>query len=74
MKLSGSPFKIEFLKKKLKLVTQTMEEQGVDMWVAWGLIGPGEFIYYNDTITEGLLSKVYTIGRFYNKIPITTRS
>ena len=35
MKLSGSPLKLEFLKKKLKLVTQTMEDQGVDMWLTF---------------------------------------
>jgi len=26
---------MEFLKKKLMLVTQTMEEQGVDMWLTF---------------------------------------
>src|SRR5207244_13170024 len=29
------PLKIEFLKKKLKFVTETMEAQGVDMWITF---------------------------------------
>ena len=35
MKLAGSPLKKEFLNRKLKLVTQTMDEQGVDMWLTF---------------------------------------
>ncbi|TMI40500.1 aminopeptidase P family protein [Candidatus Bathyarchaeota archaeon] len=35
MKLSGSPLKIEFLKKKLKFVRETMDAQGVDMWLTF---------------------------------------
>ena len=35
VKLSGSPLKKEFLNRKLKLVTQTMAEQGVDMWLTF---------------------------------------
>ena len=35
MKLTGSPLKIEFLRKKLKLVRDTMEAQGVDMWITF---------------------------------------
>src|SRR6266705_2223212 len=35
MKLASSPLKIEFLRKKLKLVRDTMEAQGVDMWITF---------------------------------------
>jgi Xaa-Pro aminopeptidase len=35
VKLSGSPLKLEFLKKKLKFVKETMEAQGVDMWLTF---------------------------------------
>src|SRR5437764_9854335 len=35
VKLAGSPLKIEFLRKKLKLVRDTMEAQGVDMWITF---------------------------------------
>src|SRR6266700_7144449 len=35
MKLAGSPLKIEFLRRKLKFVQDTMEEQGVDMWITF---------------------------------------
>ena len=35
MKLSGSPLKIEFLKKKLKFVRESMDAQGVDMWLTF---------------------------------------
>ena len=35
MKLTGSPLKTEFLRKKLKLVRDTMEAQGVDMWITF---------------------------------------
>ena len=35
MKLTGSPLKTEFLRKKLKLVMDTMEAQGVDMWITF---------------------------------------
>ena len=35
MKFAGSPLKIEFLRKKLKLVRDTMEAQGVDMWITF---------------------------------------
>src|SRR5205809_7115216 len=35
MKLASSPLKIEFLKKKLKFVRDTMEAQGVDMWITF---------------------------------------
>jgi Xaa-Pro aminopeptidase len=35
VKLAGSPLKIEFLRKKLKLVQETMDTQGVDMWLTF---------------------------------------
>src|SRR5438034_10348608 len=35
VKLAGSPLKIEFLRKKLKLVRDTMEAQGVEMWITF---------------------------------------
>ena len=35
MKLAGSPLKIEYLRKKLKLVRDTMEAQEVDMWITF---------------------------------------
>jgi len=35
MKLAGSPLKIEFLKRKLKFVRDTMEAQGIDMWITF---------------------------------------
>jgi Xaa-Pro aminopeptidase len=35
VKLSGSPLKLEFLKKKLNFVKETMEAQGVDMWLTF---------------------------------------
>ncbi len=35
MKLTGSPLKIEFLRKKLKIVRDTMEAQEVDMWITF---------------------------------------
>jgi len=39
MKLSGSPLKVEFLKKKLKFVKETMDAQGVDMWLTFSREG-----------------------------------
>src|SRR5207245_10741575 len=33
VKLTGSPLRMEFLRKKLKFVRDTMEAQGVDMWI-----------------------------------------
>src|SRR5260370_6156417 len=35
VKLTGSSLKIEFLRKKLKVVRDTMEAQGVDMWITF---------------------------------------
>src|SRR5438046_10625735 len=35
VKLAGSPLKKEFLRKKLKFVRDTMEAQGVDMWITF---------------------------------------
>jgi Xaa-Pro aminopeptidase len=35
MKLSSSPLKMEFLRRKLKFVQDTMGEQGIDMWITF---------------------------------------
>src|SRR5216117_2574400 len=35
VKLDSSPLKIEFLRRKLKFVHDTMEDQGVDMWITF---------------------------------------
>ncbi len=35
MKLDSSPLRMEFLRRKLKFVQDTMEEQGVDMWITF---------------------------------------
>src|SRR5256714_7851282 len=35
VKLAGSSLKIEFLRKKLKLVRDTMEAQGIDLWITF---------------------------------------
>jgi len=35
VKLTGSPLRMEFLRKKLKFVRDTMEAQGVDMWITF---------------------------------------
>ena len=35
MKLDQAPLKMEFLRKKLRLVQKTMEESGIDMWVTF---------------------------------------
>src|SRR5881397_3638233 len=35
VKLDSSPLRMEFLRRKLKFVQDTMEEQGVDMWITF---------------------------------------
>lgn len=35
MKLDTSPLKMEFLKKKLRFVQETMEEQDIDLWITF---------------------------------------
>jgi Xaa-Pro aminopeptidase len=35
LKLNSSPLKTEFLRRKLKLIQDTMKEQGVDMWITF---------------------------------------
>ncbi|MBO0888882.1 hypothetical protein J2P12_07260, partial [Candidatus Bathyarchaeota archaeon] len=35
MKLDASPLPMEFLRRKLKFIQSTMEEQGVDMWITF---------------------------------------
>jgi Xaa-Pro aminopeptidase len=35
MKLDSSPLPMEFLRRKLKFIESTMEEQGVDMWITF---------------------------------------
>src|SRR5438093_10738624 len=35
VKLDSSPLKMEFLRRKLKFVQDTMDEQGVDMWITF---------------------------------------
>ena len=39
MKLNGSPLKMEFLRRKLKFVQDTMEEAGIDMWITFSREG-----------------------------------
>ncbi len=35
MKLDKVPLKMEFLRKKLKWIQQTMREQGIDLWITF---------------------------------------
>src|SRR5438093_8289072 len=35
VKLDSSPLRMEFLRRKLKFVQDTMDEQGVDMWITF---------------------------------------
>ena len=35
MKLDKAPLKMEFLRKKLKWIQQTMREQGIDLWITF---------------------------------------
>jgi len=35
MKLDSSPLRMEFLRRKLKFIQNTMEEQGIDMWITF---------------------------------------
>src|SRR5438034_8032972 len=35
VKLDSSPVRMEFLRRKLKFVQDTMEEQGVDVWITF---------------------------------------
>src|SRR5438034_10413408 len=35
VKLDSAPLRMEFLRRKLKFVQDTMEEQGVDMWITF---------------------------------------
>src|SRR5437667_11504821 len=35
VKLDSSPLRMEFLRRKLKFVRDTMDEQGVDMWITF---------------------------------------
>ena len=35
MQLDRSPLKMQFLKKKLRFVQKTMEEQEIDMWITF---------------------------------------
>lgn len=39
MKLDSSPLKMEFLRRKLKFVQDTMEDQGIDMWITFSREG-----------------------------------
>src|SRR6266571_5893050 len=35
VKLDSSPLRMEFLRRKLKFIQNTMEEQGIDMWITF---------------------------------------
>jgi Xaa-Pro aminopeptidase len=39
MKLDSSPLRMEFLRRKLKFVQDTMNEQGIDMWITFSREG-----------------------------------
>src|SRR5690348_15454278 len=35
MKLDSPPLRMEFLRRKLKFIQDTMEDQGIDMWITF---------------------------------------